>query len=68
MSELKETNELTVTELRQKLENLERSKRELKAEKKRDSKLKSDEIKEVDDEMGDVLRFLAELNGSPLDA
>ena len=48
-------------ELRKKLENLERRKRELVAEKKRDMKLKNEEIKEVDDDMGDILELLDEV-------
>ena len=49
---------LTVAELRKKLENLERHKRELIAEKKRDMKLKNEEIKDVDAEITDVLELL----------
>ena len=51
---------ISSTELRIKLENLERRKRELVAEKKRDAKLKNEEIKEVDDDIGDVLILLDE--------
>ena len=52
----------TTAELRQKLENLERRKRELVTEKKRDMKCKNEEIKEVDDEITDVLELLDELS------
>ena len=55
-------DELTIAELRLKLENLERLKRELQLEKKRNNKLKGEEIKEVDDELGDVLDMLDDLN------
>ena len=53
---------MNTAELRQKLENLERRKRELIAEKKRDAKLKKEEIGEVDDEITDVLDLLDDLN------
>lgn len=43
--------ELNPAELRMKLENLERSLRERQDEKKRDNKLKNDEIKEIRDEI-----------------
>jgi phosphopantetheine adenylyltransferase len=55
-------SELNTAELRLKLENLERRKREVQAEKKRDNKLKNDEIKEIDDEIGYCLEDLDEIN------
>jgi len=56
------SEELNTGELRLKLENLERRKRELQAEKKRDTKLKNEEIKEVDDEIGYCLDDLEAIN------
>ena len=53
---------LNTAELRLKLENLERRIRELQDEKKRDNKLKNDEIKEVRDEITEVLDDLDILN------
>lgn len=55
-------SELNVAELRSKLENLERRKRELKADKKRDMKIHNENIKEVDDCITDVLELLDEAN------
>lgn len=55
-------SELNTAELRLKLENLERRLRELQDEKKRDMKLKNEEIKEVRDEIGYCLEDLDEIN------
>lgn len=53
---------LNTAELRLKLETLERRRRELTAEKKRDMKLKNEEIKEVDEEIQFTLDDLDEIN------
>ena len=52
----------SVADLRLKLENLQRRLQELKAEKKRDNKLKTEDIKEVDDEIKMTLEEIDELN------
>ena len=55
-------SKLNTAELRLKLENLERRLRELQDEKKRDNKLKNEDIKEVRDEIGYCLEDLDEIN------
>ena len=54
--------EMTTTDLRKRLENLQRRIIELKAEKKRDAKLKNEEIADVDDEIKETLDLLEDIN------